>query len=116
MLQPGIPQKLRSIGSTILIANGILWSDPKLGEKDLGTDTYIGISADSDGVIRNSWLELARVRLKEVTDEFAPKGTSVLWALYFTVERGIQKAHFVQISHRQDTLLDSEPFTDISDH
>jgi len=83
---------------------------------EIGHDIYCGINADSDGVIRASWLKLAEFKVKETSDLFCATGTQITWALYFSNQNGIQMAWAVQMTHRQDTIVDSEPFTDISDH
>lgn len=111
---PLIPQRLRGIATTILYANEIFSRNPNLGIDDLGEEVYLGILTDSDNTIRSGWIELAKVKLKEITDEFAPIGTQTTWGLYFKRElienEEVQQACFVQLSHRRDGLEHAEDF------
>lgn len=109
-----IPQKLRSIASMILAANGMFWDDLSLGIDQIGEDLYQGISEDLNSTIQKTWVKLGEVNIKEISSDFAPKGTFVKWGLYLRVEnkdgKDFGKAHFVQLSHRRGITLTHEQF------
>ena len=117
---PKISGRLRGLASTILIANDLYWESPELSPNTIGNDIYKGINEDKDQSIRKTWSKLAEVRLKEIDDTYAIKGTQIIWALFFTVEIGeegkpCQHAWFVQMNHRKDEVQSETMMSDYTE-